>query len=56
MKMSNLTKLADLGDKPVLQELLERIEQMEAQDGPGYGPCLKFYKRIVADITRRNKK
>lgn len=50
MKMSNLTKLADLGDQSVYKELLERIEQLEAQDGPGYGPCLEFYKRIATRI------
>lgn len=54
--MSNLTKLADLGDKTAYEELLERIEQLETQDGPGYGPCLEFYKRIVACMERREEK
>lgn len=48
--MSNLTKLADLGDRDALTELLERIEQLESQDGPGYGVCLEFYKRIAKRI------
>jgi len=53
--MSDLTKLADFGDRSVHAELLERIEQLEAQDGPGYGPCLEFYKRIAADIVQREE-
>lgn len=48
--MATLTKLADLGDRDVLDELLERIAQLEAQEGPGYGPCLKFYKRLATRI------
>lgn len=48
MKVTNLTDLA--GDGDVLQELLTRIEQLEAQEGGGYGPCLEFYKRIAKRI------
>lgn len=48
--MATLTKLADLGDRDVLDELLERIAQLEAQEGPGYGPCLKFYTRLATRI------
>jgi hypothetical protein len=47
----NVTSLTDLaGDGDVLQELLTRIEQLEAQDTGGYGPCLAFYKRIAKRI------
>ena len=46
--MNIVTKLADLNpEEDVLEELLERIEQMETQEGPGYGPCLAFYKRLA---------
>lgn len=48
MSVTSLTNLASDGD--VLQELLTRIEQLEAQDGAGYGPCLEFYKRIAKRI------
>ena len=51
--MSNVTKLADLGDRSACTELLERIEQLEAQDGPGYGVCLEFYKRLAAEFKIR---
>ncbi len=48
MNVTSITDLASDGD--VLQELLTRIEQLEAQDGAGYGPCLEFYKRIAKRI------
>ena len=48
MNVTSLTDLASDGD--VLHELLTRIEQLEAQDGTGYGPCLKFYKRLAKRI------
>jgi len=49
--MSVVTKLADLDPEgDVLEELLTRIEQLEAQEGPGYGPCLAFYKRLADRI------
>ena len=41
--MGIVTKLADLNPEgDVLEELLARIEQLESQKGPGYGPCLAF--------------
>jgi len=48
MNVTSLTDLASDGD--VLHELLTRIEQLEAQDGTGYGPCLEFYKRLAKRI------
>jgi len=48
MNVTSLTDLASDGD--VLQELLTRIAQLEAQDGAGYGPCLEFYKRLAKRI------
>jgi len=49
--MGIVTKLADLNPEgDVLEELLERIEQLESQEGPGYGPCLAFYNRLADRI------
>ena len=48
MNVTSLTDLASDGD--VLHELLTRIEQLEAQDSAGYGPCLEFYKRLAKRI------
>jgi len=48
MSVTSLTNLASDGD--VLQELLTRIEQLDAQESGGYGPCLEFYKRIAKRI------
>ena len=60
MKMNNLTKLADLGEKTAYKELLERIEQLEVmhEESPkaGYGACLEFYKRLAVNIERREEK
>lgn len=49
--MSNVTSLTDLAGDDVVQELLTRIKQLEAQDGAGYEPCLKFYKRLATQCV-----
>ena len=48
-----VTSLTDLASDDVVQELLTRIKQLEAQDGSGYGPCLNFYKRLAAHVNSR---
>jgi len=37
-------------DNDPLQDLIRRVEQMEASDAGGYGAAIEFYKRIIARI------
>lgn len=48
--MSDLTPLSDLTDADVLRDLRRRVRVLKAweKDGKqGYGPCIKFYERIL---------
>lgn len=50
--MELIESLRDIeDDRDVLEDLRRRIVWLELQDGSGYGPAIKFYKRIVERIN-----